>query len=100
MLTPAISQGLRPLGRRIQMIKHLTTYTYSKNGNRCTIQHALTAKTGAHSERTNAKHIEIVQSSTPKRAGGWVMIDSGGSGSGVNSKGLEWSFFSVWTLSK
>ena len=76
-------------------ITHLTTYTYSRDGRRCMIEHAMTA--GQHSDRTHGRHLEIVERAAPKRPGRWRQGDAGGTGDGVDRRGLKSTYWCEWT---
>lgn len=85
-------------------IQHRTIYTYSADGRRCTITHALRALDASRypthhhqiSDAAIAHHQEIVERAAPKRAGQWRMIESGSTGGGCDAKSWEHTFYSTW----
>jgi len=79
------------------MAKHRTVYTYSHAGQRCRIEHAISADAGrGHSDAANTFHQALVERAQPKRAGLWQMANSGSAGGGVDYRGMESTYFAEW----
>ncbi|MDQ3287669.1 MAG: hypothetical protein M3Q42_05290 [Pseudomonadota bacterium] len=76
-------------------IKHLTTYTYSLDGLRCTVQHSITRR-AAHRDATHDRHQAIVERAQPSRPGTWTLRDSGGAGGSVDNRGMEPTYYAIW----
>jgi len=78
------------------MAKHRTVYTYSADGERCYIEHAISADAGrGHSDATYDYHDLIVRRAHPRRDGLWECVGGGG-GSGCLERGLESTFYAEW----
>jgi len=82
------------------MAMHRTVYTYSKDGERCYIEHWMSPIarwwTERQTEAANDYHDLIVRRAHPRRDGLWECVGGGGGSGCLEQWGLESTFYAEW----